>query len=312
MEVRPPALLGTRWWLDVAGTTQTGRVRDRNEDQFLIGTTRRSLDIDCSSLPLNGRQLSVSRSEGTLLMVADGMGGHGHGDVASAVAIETMAETLCELIPFMDAHERPRPRRRDDEGLQEEPPPRRPRAERFVDSVLGMRSTLAEAMEQSNLRVCHAADEIQAPTIGTTLTVAYLTPPLLYLGHVGDSRCYLHTGERLFRLTTDHTVAAQLEQAGVVVQPDSKFHHVLWSALGTDRDQVAGTEVRRLTLRSGDTLVLCSDGLVAHVSDEEIAEAIAAGHPAKRTCDDLISLALERGGLDNATVVVARIGATDP
>lgn len=291
-----------RWTLDATGKTDPGKVRDRNEDQFLIATARRTLEIDhCSLSQLEDSSLAAV--EGTLLVVADGMGGHGHGDVASTVAVKAMLEALCGIQPHSIFSALPSDD--DDEADEDDPSPRR-RRKRFPDTVKGVRSILCEAMEHSNLRVCEAGEEKNG-RIGTTMTLAYMVPPHLYLGHVGDSRGYLHTGGQLIRLTQDHTVAEQLKSAGIEVREESQFHHMLRSALGQSEDGITETQVQRLALRSGDTLMLCSDGLIRHVTDDELGEQLARPCPTKTICDDLIDLALERGAVDNATVVLARI-----
>lgn len=289
-----------RWTLDATGKTDRGKVRDRNEDQFLIATTRRTLEIDHGSLATL-EDTSLAAVEGTLLVVADGMGGHGHGDLASKVAVQSMLEALCGIHPHNIFSALPP----DDD---EEPPSPRRRRKRFPDTVKGVRSVLSEALQHSNKCVCEAGERTDG-TIGTTMTLAYLVPPHLYLGHVGDSRCYLHTDNQLIRLTQDHTVAEQLQSAGIAVREESQFHHVLRSALGQDQEGIAETQVQRLSLRSGDTLLLCSDGLIRHVSDDEIQEHLSRPQPTKTICDDLVDLALERGAVDNATVVLARIMA---
>ena len=302
-----------RWTLDATGKTDRGKVRDRNEDQFLIATTRRTLEIDhCSLASLE--DTSLAAVEGTLLVVADGMGGQGHGDLASKVAVQAMLEALCGIHPQSIFSALPPDE--DTSGAVDEvdedddhvPPSPRRRKRRFPDTVKGVRSVLSEALQHSNRRVCEAGERTNG-TIGTTMTLAYMVPPHLYLGHVGDSRCYLHTEDRLIRLTQDHTVAEQLKSAGITVREESQFHHVLRSALGQNEEGISESQVQRLSLRSGDTLLLCSDGLIRHVTDDEIQQRLAQPCPTKAICDELVGLALERGAVDNATVVIARIMA---
>lgn len=298
------------WSLDVAARSHRGRVRECNEDQFLVGTTKRSLEIDRSSIAgPDGREVLLGGAEGTLLIVADGMGGAGGGDVASAVAIESMAQAVCAAIPLMAqrrvvsaperaalaAARRKRERRR------------RLRAVEDADTVFGIRSRLADAVAEAHDKVVDAAQHDGAhPGMGTTLTAAYLTAPWLYYAHVGDSRCYLLGSETrdLTQITTDHTVAAQLAAAGNPVAPSSRFHDVLWNAVG-GTSALAEADVARLTLLPGDALLLCSDGLTKHVSDDEIRDVLASDCHAASCCEALIERALEGGGTDNVTVIVA-------
>jgi protein phosphatase len=267
-----------------AGATDPGLVRKRNEDQFIVAELSRSLTI---------RQCGVEGFEphvvdgvqGTLLAVADGLGGHGGGDLASAVAIDALTEYMANALPWF-----------------------------WEQDTLGSDQVL-EALEAA-LRRCqdrvvreaarHGLGHLKP---GTTLTCAYLVGNNLYLLHAGDSRAYLHRDRALHRLTVDHTLAQQIADAeGVPVERVDipRFHHVLSNAVGAG-DASVRADVSRQSLERGDTLMLCTDGLTRHLQDVEIAAYLADPASPAELCGALISTARHRGGEDNVTAVIARV-----
>jgi protein phosphatase len=141
--------------------------------------------------------------------------------------------------------------------------------------------------------------------MGTTLTMAFIAWPVLYVAHVGDSRCYLFRSGTLSRLTTDHTVAQQMLDEGIrTADPESQWHHVLWNSLGGS-EQIPKPEIAKLELAPGDTVLLCSDGLTKHIGDDEIAATLGAHQTSAALCARLIERANAEGGTDNVTVVIA-------
>jgi len=140
--------------------------------------------------------------------------------------------------------------------------------------------------------------------MGTTLTMVLVLGPMLYVAHVGDTRCYLLRSGQLSRLTTDHTMAQKEEEAtNEPVDPASELHDVLWNSLGGS-SELPEPQIVKLKLELNDRLLLCSDGLTKHVSDAQILETLAAGANTA-VCERLIALANEAGGSDNVTVIVA-------
>src|SRR5207244_12785033 len=130
----------------------------------------------------------------------------------------------------------------------------------------------------------------------------------LFRGHGGDSRAYLCRGERLPRLTRDHTSAQALADAGLIAQEEVGTHrlrHVLTRALGASTDQ-AEADIERIGLADGDQILLCTDGLTEMVNDATIAVTLLGAGTAQQACQTLVEAALERGGKDNVTVVLAR------
>ena len=274
-----------RLTLDSFGLTHPGQKRPHNEDQFLVATMQRSMVVSHTSLPHDDERmvfLGIPRAH--VLLVADGMGGKAHGEVASSVAVDSIARYLCNITPFIER------------GLHR-------------DTVRGLREGLISAFEATDSSVRDAARE-RSESMGTTLTLAYLLWPRLYVAHAGDSRCYLRRKARgqepvFEQLTIDHTVAQNLAAKGIEVDEASEMHHVLVKALGGTSEK-GEADVYRVDLRFGDVLLLCTDGLTKHVPPGEIAATLDEGDSSEACCRELVGRANEAGGTDNITVVVGR------
>jgi protein phosphatase len=144
--------------------------------------------------------------------------------------------------------------------------------------------------------------------MGTTVTMAYIVWPRMYVVHAGDSRCYLLRDGELSQLTTDHTFAQRLldEKAITPAQAaTSRWRHVLWNCVGGGDNRVT-TEVTKTMLKPSDAILLCSDGLTGMVSDAEIQTIMTSARSSRDAVDRLISAANDAGGVDNISVVVAR------
>jgi PPM family protein phosphatase len=230
--------------------TDRGRVRERNEDAYHCGTT--------------------------LFAVADGLGGHRAGEIASGIAIEVVAKL-------------------------DQPPP---------DDPDEARHALMEAFAAANRAVIEkAAADPAYSGMATTLTVALLHQDQLHIAHVGDSRAYLlRDGEPLRQLTSDHTVVAQLVRQQRMSRDEAAVHpfrSVLVTAVGLEPEPLVDL-LRPLDLQPGDQVLLCSDGLTEPVADETIAELLAANSDGDAACRALIDAANRAGGPDNITVVLLR------
>lgn len=268
----------------VFGLTDVGRVRDCNQDQFLVASLERSLMIEGSSLPAHAGTRLIDAPQGRIFVVADGIGGHGGGEVASAVTIDAMAHYCFETMPWVQ---------RRSECTAEE-------------LVEGLR----EAVKNAQARVRRVAkrkgiDE----TAGTTLTMAYVAWPELLLVHVGDSRAYMLRQGALHRLTVDHTLAQQLVAGNVLTAEEaasSRFSHVLVNAVGGGTESL-DVEMRHLELQPGDQLLLCTDGLYDMLTDDAIARALRERErPVADVVHGLVDAANAAGGRDNITAVLAR------
>jgi PPM family protein phosphatase len=269
---------------DFFGATDVGRVRDNNQDQFLVAALERALFIEGSSLPAEAGTRLTDTPQGRLLIVADGIGGHGGGELASAVTIDAMAHYAFGAMPWAMG--------RSACSLQE-------LAEGLRDAVAKAQARVRRVARRKNV----------APDLGTTLTMAYVAWPDLHLVHVGDSRAYLLREGQLHRLTRDHTLAQQLIDDEAMTPEEaqrSHYSHVLVNAVGGGTDELH-VELHGTRLEVEDQLMLCTDGLYDMVPDSVIAERLRkTDEPVEAVVRGLIRAANEAGGRDNVTVVLAR------
>ncbi|MCA8995490.1 MAG: serine/threonine-protein phosphatase [Planctomycetaceae bacterium] len=272
--------------LESHGLTDVGRKRSENQDQFLIAELSKSLTVSQSSLPIGDDQSVISGSQGQLFIVADGMGGHEGGRRASQLAVETMARYLLDIMPWFVSQAN----------------------DSFFDA--DQEAVLKKALDYCQRRIeQEGLGHEELRQMGTTFTMGYVIWPRLHFLHVGDSRGYLSRQGQLFQLTHDQTVAERLAELGAISKqdiPKSAFSHALWSYIGVDGEAMS-PEFGSLDLLVGDTLLFCTDGLTLHVSNEEIQQALQQPLQVESVCRNLVDQALDRGGRDNVTVVIARI-----
>ena len=260
--------------IHVFGKTDLGRVREHNEDRFLVADLSRR---QASLLP-PVREHEVGE-HGSLLVVADGMGGAAAGEVASAMATDTIYSHL--LKTWTEEQE--------------------PTSQRFA-------YRLREAVEVANSHIhAYAGAHPEVRGMGTTTTAVGVLGDHVFLTQVGDSRAYLIRNGTAYQLTKDQSLMQRLVEAGELTEEEaahSERRNIILQALGPEakvKVDLTYQEVRR-----GDVLVLCSDGLTGQVKKEEIG-AIAGREPdLPVACDRLIALANERGGPDNITVIIVR------
>jgi protein phosphatase len=269
--------------VDVAGLTHPGNVRRDNEDHFLVCRFGRFLERLQTNLPEGDVPPRVQEG-GYALMVADGIGGSAAGEWASRLAIRTLIELVLKVPDWI--------LRAEDHSFREE-------VWRRAGEYFGqINAALAQqAQGDPGLR-----------GFGTTLTVAWNLGPALFVAHLGDSRAYLFRQGQLHRLTRDHTLAQQMADRGLLAQSEAASHHlrhVLLKALG-DTACAAEPDVRRFVLTDGDGLLLCSDGLTDMVAESAITGILLREQTANETCQHLVDAALQAGGKDNVTAIVAR------
>ncbi|MBX7082462.1 MAG: protein phosphatase 2C domain-containing protein [Nannocystaceae bacterium] len=269
---------------EVFGATDPGRVRKSNQDQFLVAALERSLLIEGSSLPAEAGTRLVDTPQGRIMVVADGIGGHGGGEVASAVTIDAMAHYCFEAMPWVQ---------RRSECSREE-----------------LAKGLQDAVRTAQARVRRVAERKALDrNLGTTLTMAYVAWPELLLVHVGDSRAYLMRDDELHHLTVDHTLAQQMVDGKLMTPAQaakSNLSHVLVNAVGGKSDELE-VELRHLTLQLDDQLLLCTDGLYDMVDDARLAAALRrTDQPVEAVVLALLEAANAAGGRDNVTAVLAR------
>jgi len=268
--------------IEFGAMTNPGKARSNNEDHFLVARMAKSLTICRTSLP-DSRGTYSSEEEGYLMVVADGMGGAAAGEHASALAVESVERFILNTLKWF-LHL----------GGKEEH---------------ALYAELRQAFEHADRDVIERArEDTSLYGMGTTVTMAYCIAKDLYVVHAGDSRAYLfHDGE-LQQLTSDHTLVQVLVDGGAITPEDAKKHrhrNIVTNVVGGPREGVFA-EIHKLKVSDGDILLLCTDGLSEPVNDEAIAATLAREEGAEELCSRLVEQALDRGGPDNVTVVVAR------
>ncbi len=272
----------------VFGLTDSGNERPTNEDQFLVAKLERAVVLEQSGFdgisPERPTRITDERPA-RLLMVADGMGGHESGEVASSVVVDAMAHYAFSMMPWLDATAG--------------------RGEATGDD-------LKSAVEHARQRISQVAERKHlSPDLGTTLTMAYVAWPTLHLVHVGDSRAYLHRGGELFRLTRDHNLAEEMVRRKVLTEEQaraSQFTRLLTNAVAGSNASIE-VELHQLTLERGDLLLLCTDGLYSEVEDDDIAvrlENVTTARLVEPCVRALIAAAKDAGARDNVTAILAR------
>ncbi len=245
------------------GVTDVGRVRSNNEDCYKIVE------------PLN------------LFVLSDGMGGEAHGEIASAMAVETVVKHC----------------------LNAETNPGAPVIGAVQPDWSARTKSLSTAVHLANRNIFKSAEENpDRHGMGATLTAVWIDDAKLSIAHVGDSRAYLLRGGTLLQLTRDHSLVAEQVRRGILTPAEaeeSDMQSVLLRALGAQAEIEVDAEEHTLFPR--DVLLLCSDGLTRMVTEPEIAGTLQAETDPARAAEKLIALANERGGPDNITVVIARI-----
>lgn len=250
-------------------STDVGRLRKLNEDSLLV------LDLAC-----NNR--STLRSFG-LFVVADGMGGHESGEIASGLFIQTVAQySAAHLLPaVMTPDEIP--------------------SEFFI-------ARLDEAIQEGNRAVYERAQQA-GNDMGTTVVAALVINGVAYIAHVGDSRAYVISDSGIQQITTDHSLVERLVAAGEITRYQARYHphaHVIVRTIGDS--PIVEIEHNRAPLSPEDTLLLCSDGLSNMISEEGLRQVVAGAASTPAACDALVDAANDAGGEDNITVIVVRSG----
>jgi protein phosphatase len=273
---RPPVLVNS------FGMTDRGLVRETNEDNFLIGELARTLWVRQSSTTRSAT--SHGRNRGHVLLVADGVGGHHAGEVASALSVASIEAFLLHVLHrFSNLSDADEP-----EVIRE----------------------LKDALWQADERIF--AEAIRHPELGgmgTTLTLAMISGRKLFVLHAGDSRCYLLRDGDLRQLTRDHTMAAELARCGVIPSGSVRTHrlrHVVTNILGGFRIGVK-VDVHMEDLEDGDCVLLCTDGVTDMLSHEQIIAVLESEADPEEACRRLVDEARLEGGRDNITAIVARI-----
>jgi protein phosphatase len=223
-----------------------------------------------------------------LFVVADGMGGHQGGGTASKIAVETIREDMRKA------------KAANPGAFQQEKP--------LSESPL--RDLLRMAVEAACYNIFHAAqNDTNLAGMGTTVTAVLMSKPHALFAHVGDSRCYLVRKERIYQISEDHSLVNEQLKAGVITPDEarnSRFKNIITRSVGFEEDVLV--DMMGVTTETGDTLIICCDGLSNLVEDHEILKVVTA-HTLDEMPRKLVDLANERGGDDNITVIVAQVGS---
>ncbi len=244
--------------VDIATLSDVGCVREVNEDSIRV---------------IRQTEPNELAKRGILVVVADGMGGHNAGEVASKLAVEVVVQ-------------------------------------RYVDETEDPGKALASALEQANRVIIDAASKDARYTgMGTTCTALLLRGGVAYCAHVGDSRLYLVRGNDIILMTEDHSAVMDLLRQGTITADEARHHpdkNVIVRALGARAEVEVASWEKPLSVRPGDTFLICSDGLYDLVEDNELFDALRGALP-QLACERLVELARQRGGPDNITVGIITV-----
>lgn len=241
--------------VSAVGVTDAGLVRPLNEDSFLI----------------HGFENGASKG---FCILADGMGGHNAGEVASSMATEIIAKELSLS---------------DMEGNEE-------------DIVANITASLDYANNEIYQK---SVSNYETAGMGTTAVVIYLNGSTAYIANIGDSRAYLVEAVGITQLTTDHSVVQKLLESGSITPQEARNHpekNIITKALGTEPSE--DYDIYEFTVREGDKILLCSDGLTDMIEDHQINEILTQNLSPGEAASALVSAAKENGGKDNITVVL--------
>jgi protein phosphatase len=245
--------------LEYAALSDIGQVRQKNEDAH----GRYQPDDEAES-----------GAKGTMFVVADGMGGHRGGEIASKLAVETVISIY------------------------------------YASSDGNPVAMLDKSFSEANRRILErSTSEVELFGMGTTCTTMVVRPGEAFFAHVGDSRAYVLRDGELGQLTEDHSLVGEMVRSGIISSEDALHHpkrNVITRSLGTQESLATDFPETPYGLQDGDTFLLCSDGLTSMISDEKIKKIISANDP-KTACRKLVDAANATGGKDNITVQVIRI-----
>jgi protein phosphatase len=249
--------------IEYASLTDTGQVRQNNEDSY------------GEFVP---EDAAAFESKGALFVVADGMGGHRGGEIASELAVRVIGDAY------------------DENGSS--------------DPVEVLVSAFGRANEQI---LAQSVSDSTLFGMGTTCTAMIVRRGRAYFAHIGDSRAYLLRDGEIVQLTQDHSLVGDMVRSGILSDEDARNHpkrNVITRSLGIQESTPIDTPHSPLELSVGDAILLCSDGLTSYVSDDELRDVLASQDPGS-ACSALVEMANGRGGRDNITVQIVRIASAD-
>jgi serine/threonine protein phosphatase PrpC len=254
--------------IHVGKLSDVGRERDRNEDSFFVVESLIHYD--------DGQELF------SLFIVADGMGGHQKGEVASSLATRAVAQHILKevYLPYLAYN-----------------------TQSSINKPIN--EALIAAVENANTLV-----QQEAPEGGTTLTAALVMGNNAYIAHIGDTRAYIFQQGEIKQITKDHSLAQRLEELGQATPAEAAHvQNVLYRAIGQDSSVEVDTYIQHLS--PGSSLLLCSDGLWSLVEKDTLTQILNTAATPQEACERLVQSANENGGRDNITAIVATMGIED-
>lgn len=242
--------------MEIGVKTSKGRIRETNQDYYYISTNL----------------------EYPLFIIADGMGGHKAGEVASKMAVEIISSSLESDIKNLDLED-----------------------EYIVNSI---KNSIWRANEEIYKK---SQEREECSGMGTTVTLAWDVNGKIYIGHVGDSRAYLLRSNELYQITEDHSLVEELIRNGSISREEARHHpqkNVITRAVGTSKEIHVDIIVKEKL--KGDILLLCTDGLTNMLNDEEIKELLLVNDDIQKACEYLVDRSNDKGGFDNISVVAIK------
>lgn len=247
--------------MKIACKTDMGRTREINEDNFAY-------------LDIKGNRI--------LLIVADGMGGHNAGEVASKIAVNSVMDYIKANI-------------------------------KDIINSSEVIELLKESIQKANSDIYkESINNSGCSGMGTTITAAFIYSGHVCIGHVGDSRAYIFKDGKLCMITNDHSLVAELLKNGTITEMEAQHHpqkNIITRALGTADDVEVDIELAQID--EGDIILLCTDGLTNMVCDEEIEEYLSDNTDVDAAASKLVNRANQLGGYDNITVIIGKAADTD-
>lgn len=243
--------------MDIGVKTDTGRIRDNNQDAYYLPSDK--------NVPL--------------FIIADGMGGHKAGEIASSLAIDLISENFNKFL--------------DMENVNEE----------------NIKENILKSINKANEKIYKKAmKEEDCSGMGTTVTLAYISNKNLYIGHVGDSRAYAFKDGNLLQITEDHSLVEELIKNGSISKEEAKYHpqrNIITRAVGTSKN--IEVDIMALSKKTVEILLLCTDGLTSMLDDDEIKNTLINSENMQLACEDLVKLSNDKGGYDNITVLAIKL-----
>ncbi|WP_130806843.1 Stp1/IreP family PP2C-type Ser/Thr phosphatase [Senegalia massiliensis] len=236
--------------------TDVGKVRKSNQDSYYINYN--------NSLPV--------------FAVADGMGGHNGGEIASSITVEVIKNNVDIYL------------------------------NRVMEEKYNIKKFIRKTLELSNEEIYNTAKKNKEyKGMGTTVTMGAIINDILYIGHIGDSRAYILRGDTLKKITEDHSLVAELLKKGSITKEEAINHpqkNIITRALGTDKN--ADIDIFSYCLEKNDVILFCTDGLTNMINEYEIKEIINNSSEIQEVCETLVNIANKNGGYDNSTAVIIK------